>query len=258
MKGHVWLWFGTAISAFALIGGLQTFIELARWADAVVRYWSSVTTQLWSYPPALLGIKFDPAIVPHLNFLFGLIAIGFSAMTLETGTVKQPRPRPTIASALERFARSMSIAMLALLIYISLQDFLFFAYSPLRMWTDLALAPKVAIGLAVITVGFMLTSQGVVIAFHALLLAVFVAAFYLMLTASLTLDQIAKGQAAADEYRQFILRFTFGFLPTQVVTALNFASPQYLNYRFVFVLLTTATILALSYLSRVLSYLAPA
>ena len=253
MSGQVWLWFGCAMTAFGILAGLQTLIELAKWADIVVKYWHSATTLLWSYPVELFGIRFDPAIVPHLNFVTGLIAIGLSALTLESRATPVPRSHFLLPATMERFARSMSISMLSLLMYVVVQDVWIFGHSPLKFWTDLPVLPKFAIGLAIVTIGVILWSQGIAMGLHAALLAIFVAAFYLILTLPVSLSEIGKSQAAAEAHRKFIIRFTFGFLPIQVVTGLNFASPRYVNYRFILIILTLTTILALSYISRILS-----
>ena len=151
----------------------------------------------------------------------------------------------------------MCIAIIALAIYVAVQDIALYGNPPLKLWNDLEWTPKLLIAVGIAGGALVLIAHGAKAALHGLLLALFVAAFYVILTLPYTVGEISKGQTSAESHRTFIIGFTFGLLPSQVVFGLNFASPRFLNYRFVLILMTVATILALSYLSRILAQLTP-
>jgi hypothetical protein len=254
LVGTAWTWVGVFLTTFSLFAALQTIIDLSAWARCLVTNWQWAIETFWSGLFRILGLEFVQDAAGPLTFYVSMLGIAFSGMLLEEKYHPRPVPKSFWRLLLEtdlhaRIAQGFGIAFWALVLYREAIEWYVFGnhfdiIGSRHPWLLL-----LSLGLALLMFIVIGLYYGWTHLAHALMLTVFIAAFYFAISLPAAFKAKAAGPEEIAVFRAAVLDLSVFYIAAHIAGFLAWARPQFLNMRFLWVLLSLTLILALNFIS---------
>jgi hypothetical protein len=230
-RGSFLLWFSAVAAAFTLFSGLQVVLDIADWARWLVEHWRGWTFGFWKRIGDYFGLQTYPQTAALLTFMSCIIPIAFAAMRLEAGP---PRREKTIWAYVKshefvfRVAEAMGAAFGAIFLYcLAVEYFVAGKMFALAMPAYIFALASSGV-LFVIWIIATARYQGACDAGHYALLAVFIAAFYFILTLQTTLGREYANKEQAELERYLLLHVSAIWIPIHIHGFFELGSPAVL------------------------------
>lgn len=254
LHNSLWLWTSAALLTMSVFSGLQTVIDLSGWAQWIVTNWQRLIEAFWTAVFGWFGVKVYPESALLLTFFVSIASLAFAGSHLEQTHEPWEPPKSFWKAFLQnnwplRFAGGFAIAALALSAYRESIEWLAFG-EHYDMWSsgrDRALL--LMVGMAVLFLVLLCFTHAVEYAVHSLLLATFIAFFYVAISLPAAYKARAEGAESIELFRRTVLDVSVYYLLGMVAAFLTWARPKYLNMRFSLVVYSLVAILALNYVS---------
>lgn len=221
-----------------LFGGLQTFIDLSKWASYIINHWNEWTFNFWAIIAWLLGWEPTHETAAVLTFFVSMQLLSLSAMTMtpeDESPMKHHKgiwPWQWGDRYLLHWTNALFASFLAVLIFnLSIEHLIFnnalseaLSHLPRTTW---GMGATVLVGL-----GFTLVTQGWRAVGECIAVAACVGAFYFIIASGSAHRAAIGGSSDIEIYRNVVFKYSFAILPLSLAGMLSGAASRYLLLRF--------------------------